>query len=273
MALFDKLFGGDGMAWRREQKDILDWAKNLYYPESGGSLIPETDNKATWEGWRDKFLSWKDAELAKPETSRWWYTFPRQGQEVPSAPSVTAPSFTPQADPYAGMGPAIYPMTTPSYTPPSAQDFSAYTSMSPFGGEGGLLYQPWSAEYLNRYVPQSLLNYTPPELSLARPTYMPNPLGLMELIEIAEEEVASEGESKDKDGKKKTEDRRGGGRGGPFSPDDYGDLSPAQKAAINSQVEQMNLSDDDLGNIMGGAGEDNSSDFGDPGVASGQHVG
>jgi len=77
-----------------------------------------------------------------------------------------------------------------------------------------LLYQPWSAEYLNRYVPQSLLNYTPPELNLARPTYMPNPLGLMELIEIAEEEVASEDESKDKDGKKKTEeDGRGGGKG------------------------------------------------------------
>ena len=249
MALFGKLFGGDGMAWRREQKDILDWAKNLYYPESGGSLIPETDNKATWEGWRDKFLSWKDAELAKPETSRWWYTFPRQSQESPSAPSVTAPSFTPQADHYAGMGPAIYPMTTPSYTPPSAQDFSAYTSMSPFGGEGGLLYQPWSAEYLNRYVPQSLLNYTPPELSLARPTYMPNPLGLMELIYLAEEEVEDDNGSKDP---KKSDDnddldQRGGPDG--YDPDRPGHGDAAAEAS------------------------DKSGEFGDPGVATGQHVG
>ena len=252
MGLFDNLFGGDGMAWRREQKDILDWAKNLYYPESGGSLIPETNNKATWESWRDKFLAWKDAELAKPETSRWWYTFPRQGQESPSAPSVTAPSFTPQADPYAGMGPAIYPMTTPSYTPPPAQDFSAYTYMSPFGGEGGLLYQPWSAEYLNRYVPQSLLNYTPPELSLARPTYMPNPLGLMELIEIAEEEVASESESKDKDSKKKTEeDDRGGGKG--WGDVGYGTSSPG---SVDAQAEaEAGLAESNAGvNASGGWG-------------------
>ena len=259
MALFDNLFGMP--AWRRDHEAIVQHARQIGYP---GKIADINAPKGEWISFADDLNAWKKKTFAPTAPA----ATPVQSEESPSAPS-----FTPQADPYAGMGPAIYPMTTPSYTPPSAQNFSAYTYMSPFGGEGGLLYQPWSAEYLNRYVPQSLLNYTPPELSLARPTYMPNPLGLMELIEIAEEEVASEGESKDKDGKKKTEDRRGGGRGGPFSPDDYGDLSPAQKAAINSQVEQMNLSDDDLGNIMGGAGEDNSSDFGDPGVASGQHVG
>ena len=259
MALFDNLFGMP--AWRRDHEAIVQHARQIGYP---GKIADINAPKGEWISFADDLNAWKKKTFAPTAPA----ATPVQSEESPSAPS-----FMPQADPYAGMGPAIYPMTTSSYTPPSAQNFSAYTYMSPFGGEGGLLYQPWSAEYLNRYVPQSLLNYTPPELSLARPTYMPNPLGLMELIEIAEEEVASEGESKDKDGKKKTEDRRGGGRGGPFSPDDYGDLSPAQKAAINSQVEQMNLSDDDLGNIMGGAGEDNSSDFGDPGVASGQHVG
>ena len=248
MGLFDNLFGGDGMAWRREQKDILDWAKNLYYPESGGSLIPETNNKATWESWRDKFLAWKDAELAKPETSRWWYTFPRQGQESPSAPSVTAPSFTPQADPYAGMGPAIYPMTTPSYTPPPAQDFSAYTSMSPFGGEGGLLYQPWSAEYLNRYVPQSLLNYTPPELSLARPTYMPNPLGLMELIYLAEEEAEVGDDNGSKDPKKSKDNDDLDQRGGP-------DRGPGSSSQDGMGVDSDGRTSGDLGMGKGGGAD------------------
>ena len=259
MALFDNLFGMP--AWRRDHEAIVQHARQIGYP---GKIADINAPKGEWIAFADDLNAWKKKTFAPTAP----VATPVQSEESPSAPS-----FTPQADPYAGMGPAIYPMTTPSYTPPSAQDFSAYTYMSPFGGEGGLLYQPWSAEYLNRYVPQSLLNYTPPELSLARPTYMPNPLGLMELIEIAEEEVASEGESKDKNGKKKTEDGRGGGRGGPLSPDDYGDLSPAQKAAINAEVEQMNLSDDDLGNIKGGVAEDNSSDFGDPGVASGQHVG
>lgn len=189
------LFGGDGMAWRREQKDILDWAKNLYYPESGGSLIPETDDKATWDAWKNKFLSWKDAEVNKEASGNaWWQTYPRSlttgGEESGGGSDVGGLiEYQPFTNPLS------YPMTMPEYSAPSAQDFSAYTYMSPFGGEGGLLYQPWSSEYLNRYVPQNLLNYVPPEIDLVRPTYSPNPLGLMQLIEMAEESIGEGGGS------------------------------------------------------------------------------
>jgi len=238
MALFDNLFGMP--AWRRDHEAIVQHARQIGYP---GKIADINAPKGEWIAFADDLNAWKKKTFAPTAPA----ATPVQSEESPSAPS-----FTPQADPYASMGPAIYPMTTPSYTPPSAQDFSAYTYMSPFGGEGGLLYQPWSAEYLNRYVPQSLLNYTPPELSLARPTYMPNPLGLMELIEIAEEEVASEGESKDKDGKKKTEkDGRHGGKG----PGDvgYGSSNPPY-----GYVDFDHLADD-MSNIA--IGYDNLADM------------
>jgi hypothetical protein len=235
MALFDNLFGMP--AWRRDHEAIVQHARQIGYP---GKIADINAPKGEWISFADDLNAWKKKTFAPTAPA----ATPVQSEESPSAPS-----FTPQADPYAGMGPAIYPMTTPSYTPPSAQDFSAYTSMSPFGGEGGLLYQPWSAEYLNRYVPQSLLNYTPPELSLARPTYMPNPLGLMELIYLAEEEVEDDNGSKDP---KKSDDnddldQRGGPDG--YDPDRPGHGDAAAEAS------------------------DKSGEFGDPGVATGQHVG
>jgi len=235
MALFDNLFGMP--AWRKDHEAIVQHARQIGYP---GKIADINAPKGEWISFADDLNAWKKKTFAPTAPA----ATPVQSEESPSAPS-----FTPQADPYAGMGPAIYPMTTPSYTPPSAQDFSAYTSMSPFGGEGGLLYQPWSAEYLNRYVPQSLLNYTPPELSLARPTYMPNPLGLMELIYLAEEEVEDDNGSKDP---KKSDDnddldQRGGPDG--YDPDRPGHGDAAAEAS------------------------DKSGEFGDPGVATGQHVG
>jgi hypothetical protein len=235
MALFDNLFGMP--AWRRDHEAIVQHARQIGYP---GKIADINAPKGEWIAFADDLNAWKKKTFAPTAPA----ATPVQSEESPSAPS-----FTPQADPYAGMGPAIYPMTTPSYTPPPAQDFSAYTSMSPFGGEGGLLYQPWSAEYLNRYVPQSLLNYTPPELSLARPTYMPNPLGLMELIYLAEEEVGDDNGSKDPKTSDDNDDldQRGGPDG--YDPDRPGHGDARADAS------------------------DRSGEFGDPGVATGQHVG
>jgi hypothetical protein len=180
-----KAFGGDGMAWRREQKDILDWAKNLYYPESGGSLIPETDNKAAWESWRNKFLNWKDAELAKPETSRWWYTYPRQGAESGGS-EASAPLARVEVGPSpiqeAAQRNVYFPMLVPEYSAPQALDYSAYTGMSPFGGQGGLLYQPGTQQYREAFpIADNILSYQPPQLGFPQVTYS-NPI-VLSLIE------------------------------------------------------------------------------------------
>ena len=42
------------------------------------------------------------------------------------------------------------------YTPPAAQDWSAWMFDSPFGGGGGLAYQPGSQEYLTRFIPENV---------------------------------------------------------------------------------------------------------------------
>jgi hypothetical protein len=55
------------------------------------------------------------------------------------------------------------PTTTPyvPYTPPAAQDWSAWILGSPFGGEGGLAYQPGSREYLTRFIPENVWGSRP----------------------------------------------------------------------------------------------------------------
>ena len=47
------------------------------------------------------------------------------------------------------------------YAPPSAQDWSEWMFGSPFGGQGGLAYQPGSQEYLEQYIPQNIWGSTP----------------------------------------------------------------------------------------------------------------
>jgi hypothetical protein len=78
-----------------------------------------------------------------------------------------------------------FPMLVPEYTAPQALDYSNYMpSDSPFGGDGGLLYQPWSQDYMNAYpLADNILSYQPPELGLPQVTYS-NPIELA-LIEYA----------------------------------------------------------------------------------------
>ena len=50
------------------------------------------------------------------------------------------------------------PYTPPvsPYAAPAAQDWGAWMFGSPFGGQGGLAYQPGSQEYLSQYIPQNI---------------------------------------------------------------------------------------------------------------------
>lgn len=75
-----------------------------------------------------------------------------------------------------------FPMLVPEYSAPQALDYSAYTSMSPFGGDGGLLYQPGTQQYREAYpVADNILSYQPPEIGFPQVTYSrPVVLGIME---------------------------------------------------------------------------------------------
>ena len=75
--------------------------------------------------------------------------------------TLTAPPGNLQA------GQWFNPLARQEYTAPAAQDWSGWMFGSPFGEQGGLLYQPWSAEYGQQYVPSNIWNWNPMEMSKA----------------------------------------------------------------------------------------------------------
>lgn len=138
------------------------------------------------------------------------------GNSAPSPTTNTPPPKSPieeeaEKNPY-------FPMLVPEYTAPQALDYSNYMpSDSPFGGDGGLLYQPWSQDYMNAYpLADNILSYQPPELGLPQVTYS-NPIELA-LIEYAmggdEGGGNEEPEDDDSDDDGLNDPEGGGGDGG-----------------------------------------------------------
>lgn len=211
-------FGGDGMAWRREQADILSHAKDLGYDRAGGSIIPQTDNKADWEKWKSGFLSWrqKNVDLEKEGKAFWQQSAPTAAREEAAPAAPAAPLISPiQA---AASRNSFFPMLVADYSAPQAYDYSAYTKMSPFGGMGGLLYQPGTAQYQQAFpMNEGILRYQPPQLGLIPVSYS-NPYVLN--MELMEEEGEEGKPSDDKKTSDAGDDQRGGrdGRGG-YDPD------------------------------------------------------
>lgn len=193
--------GSSGRAWRREQKDVLEHAKQLGYDRAGGSIISETDDKAAWEKWRNDFVDWKNknVELEK-EGKAFWQQPRREEPSTARAPAASAPVLSPIQQSAAVN--RNFPMLISEYTPPQAFDYSAYTSMSPFGGMGGLLYQPGTAQYAEAFpMADNLLYYQPPELGFPQVSYT-NPV----VLGIMEEGEEGGGGSDKKKKKKKSDD-------------------------------------------------------------------
>ena len=121
-----------------------------------------------------------------------------EGESAPlAAPTIASPIQE------AAESNIYFPMRVPEYTTPQALDYSAFTSSSPFGGDGGLLYQPGTQQYRDAYpIADNILSYQPPQLGLPQVTYS-NPLAL-ELIEYGlhgggEESSKSEDDDDDDD--------------------------------------------------------------------------
>lgn len=212
------LGGGDGRAWRREQKDVLEHAKQLGYDRAGGSIISETDDKAAWEKWRNDFVGWKNRNVAlEKEGKAFWQQPRREEPSAERAPVVSVP--TPSPIQQRAERNVYFPMLVPEYSAPQALDYSAYTSMSPFGGDGGLLYQPGTQQYREAYpIADNILSYQPPEIGFPQVTYSrPVVLGIME---EGEEGSGSDGK---KSGTKNNNDLENRGGKGPgdigYTPD------------------------------------------------------
>jgi hypothetical protein len=131
------------------------------------------------------------------------------GESAPlAAPTIASPIQE------AAESNIYFPMRVPEYTTPQALDYSAFTSSSPFGGDGGLLYQPGTQQYRDAYpIADNILSYQPPQLGLPQVTYS-NPLAL-ELIEYGLHGGGEESsKSEDDDSDDADERQYGGGDGG-----------------------------------------------------------
>ena len=230
-----KAFGGDGMAWRREQADVLAHAKQLGYHRDGGSIISPTDNKADWEAWRNGFANWKNKNVAlEPEGKAFWQ---RGGGS--SAPAASAPMAPQQIGPSPIQERAArnqyFPMLVPEYTAPQALDYSAYMpANSPFAGMNGLLYQPGTQQYREAFpIADNILSYQPPKLGFPQVTFS-NPIALNFEPEGGGGGGGGGGEKKKKSKDNDDLDQRGGKGPGDVG---YGTNSPdASKGSTSGGV-------------------------------------
>ena len=183
--------GGGGGAWKENQSEILDHARDLLYDdylaESGG-MLPSTDaDKATWTSAMDKFNAWKAGEVAKQDSGQaWWQTY-EAPSESHSGGGGGGGGGSP-ADPGAGIGPyplsnRYFPQLTHAYETPQAQDWSQYGLIDP-------AYQPWTVQGGQQYVPDNVWNYAPPEITRGPVQYAGPPAG--GLMHVAEHGPPSE---------------------------------------------------------------------------------
>lgn len=176
------------------------------------------EDKQSWISGMDNFNAWKRSELEKPESQRWWVTRPWSTEEsAPESGGSVGGGLlnpAPELGPYPNKN--IYmPVLETEYTAPNAQDWSQYmpvdglltggaqarypqaifpplddaggvlsqTPSEPItGGEQfdtpGLLYQPWSTEYQQAFVPGNIWQYDPNQFGVGEVTYRENPFPL-----------------------------------------------------------------------------------------------
>jgi len=240
-----KAFGGDGMAWRREQADVLAHAKQLGYHRDGGSIISPTDNKAAWESWRNGFVSWKNKNVALEKEGKAFWQRPTGGggggESAPMAPQQIGPSPIQER----AARNQYFPMLVPEYTAPKALDYSAYMpANSPFAGMNGLLYQPGTQQYREAFpIADNILSYQPPKLGFPQVTFS-NPIAL----NFEPEGGGGGGEGGGEKKKKSNDDDDLDQRGGP-------DRGPGSTSHDGGGVDSDGRSSGDLGMGKGGGAD------------------
>ncbi len=195
------IFGG-GNAWMKNHKGILDHAQNLHYDhylESIGKSLPTAVNlndytqaeKQAWISAMNDFNSWKARNVPLEESGKaWWQTYPAAnppgGDSPPSGGGSSPPpgggNNPPPGPPDRGPYPKpneYFPLLTTEYTRPAARNFGRYMQDgNPFSIYDGLLYQPWSQKYAQKYgLKKGISQYQPNIFGVGDVVYKSPPFG------------------------------------------------------------------------------------------------
>lgn len=209
------MFGGD--AWSKNHEGILKHARQLRYDEVPGVTLPSADApKQEWISKMDAFNAWKAREVAKQDSGNAWW---QRGNDVgggeessgSSGSSGNSGLLNSNIGPYPRPN-KYFPLLTQAYDRPQARDYSEFIQAgNPFGGDGGLLYQPYSQQYSERYgLPNEIAQYQPNIFGVGDVSYYGTPFGPLNIL-APEELFGNEEEEEESD-----DDR--GGRGGPGAP-------------------------------------------------------
>ena len=214
---------GGGRRWREEQREVLDHAKGLYYGKApGGSLIEETDDKAKWVAWRDKFGDFKSKNIPLEESGQaWWQTYPASiapkssgGESSGGGGLLSPPPGSIDRGPYP-LPNEYFPLLTTDYVRPQAIPGDAYMNQYFNQGAyqvpnsfGALSYQPGTEQYHKAFpLHESILEYQPNRFGVGPVQFMGTSFGPMNVV--PPEELFTEEEEEEDD-----EDQRDGTGGG-----------------------------------------------------------
>ena len=208
------MFGGD--AWSKDHDKILKHARQLRYHEVPGVTLPSADApKQEWISKMDAFNAWKAREVAKEGSGNAWW---QRGNDVGGGEESGGSSGSSGRDGLldSNIGPyprpnKYFPLLTQAYDRPQARDYSEFIQAgNPFGGDGGLLYQPWSQQYSERYgLPNEIAQYQPNIFGVGPVSYYGAPFGPLN-ITPPEELFGNEEEEEEEN-----DDSNQGGNGGP----------------------------------------------------------
>ena len=247
---------GGGGAWSKDHDKILDHARDLHYDHVPGINLPDADaSRETWTTSMDAFNDWKAREVAKEaEGQAWWQTYKGGDEGGGDGGGDKTPEVKLPWDDPTNKTNVYHPMLVPEYNDPQAQDWSEYMP----DGQSGLLYQPWSQEYGEQFMQPNIWNYQPPELTVGRPQYYQNPLGIMDVVdyvppsdddddEMTEEEKIASGnydgnpDTPGYDGYDGYSPGFGGWPGNTAEEGDQPDYGPGSSTAAQSEVSAENI--------------------------------
>ena len=196
-------------------------AMDAFNAWKAGEVAKEPSGQAWWQ---------TNAESPAPESS---------GGESGSRGGGLLDSGPPPMGPYPEAN-VYFPMLVPEYAPPTAQDWTSYMprvgpydAPTPYLGGGapanfpqatlypgigdnvdagipdynigGLLYQPWTTEYQQAFVPPNIWNYEPNQFGVGPVQFMGAPFGPINVV--PPEELFTEEEEEEEDQREGSESR------------------------------------------------------------------